>query len=179
MRSLCMSFLVSCFSLSYISAEISEDFVQQNFQKLSQGVSCIIVDKQVNIGSKSIINSVVELTSEIAKNNFTEEDKKEIEASLSQFGAQLEIILQYKTKSEKEKQLLSEGLSQLISNVFFLALLQNNIGYYVKNIISALLKIIISVLDDASPGHADLIAVQQALHDALNKHVLCIACKTK
>lgn len=173
-----MKFLFLAFlPMTYIFADINEEFVQKNFQKLSQGVSCIIVDKQVNIGSKSIIASVTELASEIAKNNLTESDKKEIEESLAHFGLQLENILHYKTKGEKEKQLLSEGLSQLISNVFLLAFMQNNIGYYIKNIISALLKIIIAVLDDASPGHADLLAVQQTLHEALNKNVLCLVCK--
>lgn len=164
--------------ISYVFAEINEDFIQKNFQKLSHGISCILVDKQVGTGSKAIIHSITELTSEIAKINFTEADKKEIEKTLAQFDVQLETILQTKTKGDKDKELLSDGLAQLISNVFLLVFLRKNIGYYIKNIIAALLKIIIAILDDASPDHSELVAVHQALQEALNKQVLCLDCKT-
>lgn len=150
--------------------------IEKSFKELSKGLSSIIGKGKIVKGATRVINSITDLTQAIAlENNLTPKDTLEIQNALLDFDAKLEAFLHTKrdlSKGVKEKKLLAEGLTDLIYHVFVLTFFRDEVGYHIKHIIGSLLKIITSVIEDESQGHADLLEVQTLLNEALgNKFV--------
>lgn len=163
------------------------------FLRLSNGISVLLSCKDVQNGSKDIINSITDLAAFIVKDNhLTQEEAHEIATALVDFKVELEKLIIYSERAtqsvgeaapdEKEKQLLVDGLNQVIYHVFMLAVFKSDVAYHIRHIVSGILKLISYVLENKQSGNhsidpIDLSQINAELEDSVNKKILSFAFK--
>lgn len=163
---------------SAIGQEKQYDVVSRSLFAVSNGISLLVCEKNIQ-HSQEIINGITNLASLIAEEqNLTLQDVADIQQILLSFEEQIKTYTATKSlfKASDAQRLLAEGLSQLIYHVFVLSVFRKDLALHIRNIISALLKVIVAMIDDKSEDHQDLIQVNALLQEAVNKKILCHAC---
>jgi len=159
--------------------------IKESLEQLSFGISEVISKKRVVAGAHSIIESVTQLAAfSAASNTLSHHDMVELQQGIQHFDdGLLAIIEQTKQKTghdgEKNHALLAQGLSELFYNVYSLVVFTDKVGYYVKNILAALLKIIAATLNETNINPDDLATIQESVHGALNKRVFIFASRAE
>lgn len=163
---------------SAVSQEKQYDVMAPSLLAVSNGISLLVSEKNIQ-HSQQIIDGITNLASLIAEEqNLTLQDAADIQQMLLSFEAKINTYVATKSllKPTDSQKMLAEGLSQLIYHVFVLSIFRRDLALHIRNIISALLKIVVAMIDDNSEGHQDLLEVNAVLQDAVNKRILCHTC---
>lgn len=160
------------------SSEKNVHFFDTCFNHMSDGVGLLLSGCDVRQGSQKVIQAVTDVASVIVEEHkLSHEEAQEIQECLVMFDKELSMLgSRQQTKTDGDKELLAKGIKQLVYHMFVLSTLRKNVSFHVKNIISALLKIISVVLDATSSDFQELSQVNETLQDAVNKKILCHVC---